>query len=1030
MNKNRRNLLKAGLAVGGTSAFIAGYGQTAKHILEGVITGSSGEKPKHAHFGNSLEPEYQITHKERLIANPNQRVSPSMCLGCWTLCGVRVRIDNRTDEILRISGNPYHPLSQEQQLPFETPIKRAYLSLTGESGTGDGRSTACARGNAMLALRNSPYRITQPMKRAGKRGEGKWLPISYEQLLNEIIEGGDLFGEGHVDGLRAIRDIETPLDAQNPEYGPKANQLLVTNASDEGRDDILKRFTFNGFGTRNFSNHGAYCGFSFRAGSGALMNDLDNYTHVKPDIENVKFALFIGMSPAQAGNPFKRQARQLASARTRPDFEYVVVSPSLPASSSLSAGDNNRWLPIKPGSDAALVMGMIRWIIENERFNALFLSQPGEAAMAVANTAHWSNATHLVICDEQHPRCGAFLRASEMNMPYGGEPLSDDDVPLVIDKASGQLTLSTQPAPAQLFVDTKIATPSGTAHVKSSLQLLKEEAMKYDLDFYSRECAIPVEEIIQLATRFTSHGDRAAVDTHGGTMHSSGFYTAYAILMLNALIGNLNVKGGVMAKAGRYPTSGKGPRYNFAQFPNKVVPKGVFISRNRFKYENTSEYRRRVDAGQSPYPTRAPWYPFSQPLMTEQLSAAIDGYPYRLKAWINHMANPLYAIPGIAALLEEKLKDPQQLPLIITIDPFISETGALSDYLIPDSVTYESWGMAAPWHGVPTKATTARWPVVNCLNAHTPDGRPINMENVIIDIAKRLKLGGFGEKAIQDAEGSWRDIHSAEDYYLMAAANLAFIDGGVPNASMEDVQLSGLERLLPAMEKTLAPDELLKVAYVLARGGRFENASERYQGNRMKHRWKKPLAVWNETLATSRNSLSGKRYVGCPTWYPPLTADGTPLRQVYPEGEWPLLLTSFKSNVHSSVSQLSPLLNCVKGANPVYIHPQDAERFAISTGDAFTIATPGGEMRAAAIVVEGVIPGTLAIEHGFGHKELGARAHTVGDRPQEPRTDDVKGVNINDIGLTDPTREGKGVLLDWVVGSAARQALPAKISRS
>lgn len=74
------------------------------------------------------------------------------------------------------------------------------------------------------------------MKRVGKRGEGKWQRISFEQLITEVVEGGDLFGEGHVDGLRAIHDPHTPLDARHPGFGPKSNQLLVTNTSDEGRD--------------------------------------------------------------------------------------------------------------------------------------------------------------------------------------------------------------------------------------------------------------------------------------------------------------------------------------------------------------------------------------------------------------------------------------------------------------------------------------------------------------------------------------------------------------------------------------------------------------------------------------------------------------------------------------------------------------------------------------------------------------------------------------------------------------------------
>ena len=1028
MNKQRRRFLKTGIALGGGAAFAAGYAPTAKHLIDGLVLGSAGEKPAHAHFGNSLTPEYTVNPKGALALNPNQCVRPSMCLGCWTLCGVNVRIDTNTHQILRVSGNPYHPLSKEWQLPYTTAVKEAHLSLTGERGLNDGRSTACARGNTMAQIQSSPYRITQPLKRVGKRGEGKWQTISYRQLLDEIIEGGDLFGEGHVDGLRAIRDYDTLMDPNNPEFGPKSNQLLVTNASDEGRDDFIKRFTFNSFGTRNFSNHGSYCGFSFRAGSGALLNDLDKYHHTKPDLENVKFALFIGTAPAQAGNPFKRQARQLANARAERSFEYVVITPSLPATSSRSAGDDNHWIAIKPGSDAALVMAMIQWIIKEQRFNTLFLSQSGANAMEAAGTAHWSNATHLVISDESHPRAGSFLRASDVGLPFEGEPLSDTDAYLSVDEASDQLMSHlTQTSPSKLFVTREIETAHGRLVVKSSLQRLKEEADKYTLEEYSHECGIDVATIIALAKKFTSVGTQAAVDTHGGTMHSNGFYTAYAILMLNALIGNINMKGGVMAKAGRYPTDGKGPRYNFAQFPGKVAPKGLFISRNKFKYEKSSEYQRRVAAGESPYPAPAPWFPFSQPLMTEQLSSAVNGYPYRLKAWINHMANPLYNIAGLTALIGEKLKDPAVLPLIITIDPFISETGALSDYIVPDTTSFESWGMAAPWHGVPTKTTTARWPVVPSRNAKTEDGRTLCMENLLIDIAKALGLSGFGTKAMKDNNEQWQDIHSAEDYYLRAAANLAFIDGGVPDVSAEDLQFSGVDSLLPLMQKTLRPEEISKVAYVLARGGRFEDASERFKGETVKHRWKQPLAIWNETVATNRNSLTGERYVGCPTWYPQKLADGTPLREKYPQQEWPFLLSSFKSNVHSSVSFLAPLLNEIKGSNPVYLHPDDAAQFNLATGDSFILATPEAQMEVVALVVNGVQRGSIAVEHGFGHKELGARSHLIDGQRQPESRYQHNGVNLNDIGLIDRTRQQPGILLDWVVGSSARQALPARI---
>lgn len=151
------------------------------------------------------------------------------------------------------------------------------------------------------------------------------------------------------------------------------------------------------------------------------------------------------------------------------------------------------------------------------------------------------------------------------------------------------------------------------------------------------------------------------------------------------------------------------------------------------------------------------------------------------------------------------------------------------------------------------------------------------------------------------------------------------------------------------------------------------------------------------------------------------------MEKQFPRSDWPFLLTSFKSNIHSAVSNLSPRLKSIKGVNPVYIHPQDAKQFGIETGDVFTVETPDHAIEVIAMLVDGVHQGTLGFEHGFGHTELGERAHWIGDKQQPVNMKSYDGVNLNDVGLIGPTREGKGVLLDWVVGSSARQGLPAKI---
>ena len=136
--------------------------------------------------------------------------------------------------------------------------------------------------------------------------------------------------------------------------------------------------------------------------------------------------------------------------------------------------------------------------------------------------------------------------------------------------------------------------------------------------------------------------------------------------------------------------------------------------------------------------------------MTELLTSALAGYPYGLKARISNMTNPLYGIAGLRGVAEEGLKDPARLPLFIAIDAFINETTALADYIIPDTHNFESWGFSAPWGGVASKATTARWPIVTPATAKTAQGQPISMEAFCIAVAKRPALPGFGDRAIGD----------------------------------------------------------------------------------------------------------------------------------------------------------------------------------------------------------------------------------------------------------------------------------------
>ena len=1022
MDNKRRNLLKGGVAAGGLGVFGAGYVDPARKAAKGLFSGTAGEPTTDRFTGNALAPEFRIDPETgELTQAEGQVVSLTQCLGCWTQCGIRARVDTENNRILRIAGNPYHPLSQEDPKTYEASVREAYVGLGGDRGIA-GRSTACARGAAMLETLESPQRILEPMKRVGPRGSGEWQTISFEQLIEEVTEGGDLFGEGHVDGLRAIRDTETPIDPENPEYGPVANRLLVTDAGPDGRRALLKRFAFNAFGTRNFGHHGSYCGLGYRVGSGALFDDMKGFTHAKPDWDHAEFVIFMGTAPAHAGNPYKQQGRQLASARTDRGMEYVVVAPSLPNSSSLATRGGNNWVPIRPAGDSAMAMAMIRWIIDNDRYDRNYLIQPGPAAQEAAGEPSWSNATHLVVSDPDHPLAGHLLRGRDL----GWSEQADDFV--VVDAESGNWSAHTQPRPAELFVAREVTLADGsTVAVKSAMQRLAEEARRLTLAEYSAECDVPVAVIEALARKFTSHGKRAVLNTHGGVMNGSAFYTAYALVMLNALVGNLNAPGGMFVKGKPFQSTGKGTRYDLAGFPGKIGPSGIFLSRSRTTYEQSSEYRRKLESGGSPYPAKAPWYPVSPPLFTEHLCSALEGYPYQAKIWINHMGNPIYGQAGLRSAIDERLKDPSRIGLIVGIEPFINETNAYADYIVPDVMTYEGWGFSKAWAGVKQRMTSARWPVVEPRVGRTEDGEPFSMEAFLIAVSKRLDLPGFGDGAIPDSEGNLHPLNTAADWYLRAAANMAFEGEPVPEAEADDMQLTGVDRIASTLQDHLTADEWRRAAFVFCRGGRFGELPARDAGP-VTH-WKRPATVWNEKVGTNRHSMTGDLFTGCPTWHPPRFADGSRVEDHFPVPAWPMRLTSYKSHLQSPHSIAASRLRQVHPFNPVGINTRDGRDAGIRTGDRVRVITPGGSVEGVAMLRDGVKPGAVAIEHGYGHRELGARTHTV-DGNALPGDEAIgAGVNLNDLGLVDPTHTSGNAWVDWVTGASVRQALPARIER-
>ncbi|MGC6407957.1 molybdopterin dinucleotide binding domain-containing protein [Bisgaard Taxon 45] len=122
-------------------------------------------------------------------------------------------------------------------------------------------------------------------------------------------------------------------------------------------------------------------------------------------------------------------------------------------------------------------------------------------------------------------------------------------------------------------------------------------------------------------------------------------------------------------------------------------------------------------------------------------------------------------------------------------------------------------------------------------------------------------------------------------------------------------------------------------------------------------------------------------------------------------------------------------LHSIKPDGIVAMNQQDAVEQGFQHGDFVELSTPGGKGIVQIIVMDGVIKGTIAIEHGYGHKQLGATSYVIDGKEIQGTVQIQRGLNINEFGLLDSTKEIVSPWVDWVCGSAVRQGIPAKLQK-
>ncbi|MEW6714435.1 MAG: molybdopterin-dependent oxidoreductase [Nitrospirota bacterium] len=513
------------------------------------------------------------------------KVVHSVCLGCNARCGVRAVVEN--GRLVKHSGNPYHPYnSRFEPIPYSTPVKET-LGLP---------SPVCGKSQDVPNYVYNPYRILRPLKRSGERGSGKFEPIEWEQLIDEVANGGKVFahiGEDRiVPGIKELNS-DALIATEAPELGSVRNGLVFIGGRDQNaRQEFSNRFVKESLGSANRVGHTDICGIGFRMGNFAFTEKTE--VEIKADPMSAEYILVFGCNFYEALQPgVNTYGAMVAKRCSEGKLKFAIVDPRA-TNASVHAED---WIPIKPAQDGAFSMGMIRWIIDNKRYNIEFLTAPNPAAADKRGHACYSNATHLVITDEKHKNNRKFLRISDIDPSITDDAgnafvvLQKDNVTVAFDKAEDAL----------LDAGATIKNAAGgEIVVKTSFRLMKEAVMEHTLDEYAKLAGVKKSQLEKVAKEFTSYGTKAAVTQyHGAGNYISGTYASYPVAVLNAMVGSVDRRGGYM-KAGGGASKWNEGIYDLKSFPGNKKPQGPIISREKFAYEKTAEFKK------NGYPSKRP----------------------------------------------------------------------------------------------------------------------------------------------------------------------------------------------------------------------------------------------------------------------------------------------------------------------------------------------------------------------------------------------------------------------------------------
>ncbi len=240
-------------------------------------------------------------------------IIPSICFNCESACGILAYVDKEQLTVRKVEGNPVHPGS---------------------------RGRTCAKGVVTPNQLEDPDRILYPLVRDGERGSGKWRQVSWDEALDDI--GGRI--------RKAIVE--------------NRRHEIMYHVGRPGEDGYVNR-VLQAWGIDGHNSHTNVCSSSARLGH-FLWTGNDRPS---PDYANAQTILLLS-SHLETGHYFNPHAQRIIEGQSN-GATLIVIDPRL----SNTSAKADVWLPAYSGTEGALLLAMVRVLLEEELYDREFVRQ-------------------------------------------------------------------------------------------------------------------------------------------------------------------------------------------------------------------------------------------------------------------------------------------------------------------------------------------------------------------------------------------------------------------------------------------------------------------------------------------------------------------------------------------------------------------------------------------------------------------------------------------------------------------------------